>query len=129
MKRTLLLAALSFAALVTPAAMTQASGKPGTAAPARIAIDRAFLIGRWTDDGDCAHAVRLLADGAFVTHEGARGHWRLQGSRLTLSGRSTMVLRLVPLDRDTIRVINPDGSSGRATRCPGEGGAAPSDLA
>ena len=130
MNRAILFAALLSAALAPPAAMAQArGGKPGTAVPSGIAIDRAFLLGRWTDDGDCAHAVRFLADGAFVTHEGARGLWRLQGSRLTLSGSSTLILRLVPLDRDTIQVINPDGSLGLSTRCPGEGGAVPADVA
>lgn len=92
------------------------------------AIDRGYVIGRWTDNGDCADAVAIRPDGVFRASNGNEGLWHLADDRLTLQGESTLTLRIVPVDRDTMDVINPDDSRGRSTRCPGgedDGGDAP----
>jgi|GEM_PF-2931655 len=78
----------------------------------------AFLIGGWTDDGDCDNAGEFDADGRFSTAAGEQGLWILDGDRLTMTfNGETRMLRIVPIDRDTMNVVNPDGSLGRSTRC------------
>lgn len=94
-----------------PAGATQA-GSMGN-----VALDRAYVMGRWTDDGDCANAVDFTADGRFLAANGAQGLWNLAGDRLTLTGGSTTTLQIVPIDQNTMNVVNPDGSLGRSTRC------------
>jgi hypothetical protein len=97
--------------------VSQAAQAAPAAASPHIRVDRAYLVGAWTDDGDCADAVRFIADGRFVLADGARGNWTLSGDRLTMSGRKVVAVRIVPIDRDTIRVVNADGSLGSSTRC------------
>ena len=111
--RILAAAALIAAPTAAAATATAAVAQAGAA----IAVDRDFLIGRWTDNGDCSVAVTFAGDGRFITHDGRAGLWHLEGDRLTMTGQSTLVLRIVPIDRDTINVINPDGTLGRSTRC------------
>lgn len=94
-----------------PAGATQA-GSMGNVVP-----DRAYVLGRWTDDGDCDNAVDFTADGRFLAANGSQGLWNLAGDRLTLTGASTTTLQLVPIDQNTMNVVNPDGSLGRSTRC------------
>jgi hypothetical protein len=84
-------------------------------------LDRDYIIGRWTDDGDCSNsgqAAEFGADGSFAAANGGGGLWHLDGDRLTMTGPAgTNTLRIVPVDQDTMTVINPDGSLGRSTRC------------
>lgn len=94
------------ASSATPAA---SSGAP--------TLDRAYVVGRWTDNGDCGVAAEFAADGRFFANNGAQGLWNLQGDRLTMTGSSTLTLQIVPIDQDTMNVVNPDGSLGRSTRC------------
>lgn len=82
-----------------------------------IALDRAFLTGRWTDTDDCSVAVEFLGDGRFVAANGAEGLWHLSGDRLTLQGDRTVTMQLDPIDRNVMNVVNSDGSLGRSTRC------------
>ncbi|MEA3045203.1 MAG: hypothetical protein QOH47_3041 [Sphingomonadales bacterium] len=105
-----------------------AGGKPaegGAAVPAASAgpgqLDRDFLVGRWTDDGDCSAggdtAIEFTRDGRFIAANGGTGLWNLDGDELTMSGSQTATIRLVVIDRDTMTVVNSDGSLGRSTRC------------
>jgi len=89
------------------------------AADSAIAIDRLFIIGIWTDDGDCDSStlIEFRSDGAFHLPDGVTGRWKLDGDALILTGVSTVTVRIVPIDRDTITVVNEDGSLGRSTRC------------
>lgn len=91
----------------------------GEAALAQATADRSFMVGRWTDSGDCADAVAFNRDGRFLTSEGTGGLWHLSGDRLTLTGNSTLLMRIVPIDRNTVRVTNADGSPGQSSRCTG----------
>jgi len=93
-----------------PAGATQASAGGTT-------LDRAYIAGLWTDTGDCTAAVEFNIDGRFVANNGNEGLWNLQGDRLTMTGASTTTLQIVPIDHDTMNVVNPDGSLGRSTRC------------
>jgi hypothetical protein len=83
------------------------------------AVDRAFLIGRWTDARDCDAAGEFAADGHFTNAAGTSATWTLDGDRLTVTfaGASPRTLRVSALDQNTLNVVNPDGSIGRSTRC------------
>jgi hypothetical protein len=108
----------------SPAGTAAASGgkDPAGAVPASttgaVTLDRAYISGRWTDDGDCAAAAEFNIDGTFATADGGGGLWNLEGDRLTMSGAGgTNTLRIVPIDQNTMNVVNADGSLGRSTRC------------
>ena len=87
------------------------------AAAGGAALDRNYIVGRWTDNGDCSVAVEFGMDGRFTANTGAGGLWNLDGDRLTMSGSETLTLQIVPIDQNTMNVVNPDGSLGRSTRC------------
>jgi len=87
------------------------------AAAGGAALDRNYIVGRWTDNGDCSVAVEFGMDGRFTANTGAGGLWNLDGDRLTMSGNQTATIRIVPIDQDTMTVVNSDGSLGRSTRC------------
>lgn len=80
-------------------------------------LDRAYVAGRWSDKGDCSDVVEFTSDGRFVTADGRGGLWNLQGDQLTMSGNGTITMRIVPIDQNTMNVVNNDGSLGRSTRC------------
>lgn len=94
-----------------------AGGAPPAATPATPTLDRAFLVGRWTDTGDCSNSTEFSDNGEFRTSAGASGQWSLAGDRLTLSGAQTFTAQVVVVDQRTISIVNPDGSTGRSTRC------------
>ena len=82
-------------------------------------VDRAFLIGRWTDARDCHEAGQFTADGRYTNTAGQVAAWTLQGDQLTLTfdGAAPRTLRVSAADQNTLNVINPDGTAGRSTRC------------
>lgn len=116
-------AALLLALAAAPAALAaQVEGEPADDAAA-AALGRDYLIGAWTDSEDCAAAVAFDDDGTFVTPEGGEGMWEFDGARLILAGAGGIrSLRIVPVDADTMEVINEDGSRGRSIRCAAETG-------
>lgn len=100
--------------LAGPAGFAQNAG-PGTA---RIAVSRDFLIGSWTDGGDCSVTVAFVGDGTFATADGDQGVWSLSGDALTLTGAAgTRVVTIIPIDRDTMEVVGENGAHDRTTRC------------
>jgi hypothetical protein len=82
-------------------------------------VDRAFLIGRWTDARDCREAGQFTADGHYTNTAGQSAAWTLEGDQLTLTfeGAAPRTLRVSAPDQNTLSVVNPDGSTGRSTRC------------
>src|SRR5690242_15906171 len=73
-------------------------------------VDRNFLIGTWSDSGDCSTTVAFTADGGYATADGAEGQWALAGDQLTLSGEAgATTLTIIPIDRNTMEVIGEDG--------------------
>jgi hypothetical protein len=82
-------------------------------------VDRAFLIGRWTDARDCREAGQFTADGRYTNTAGQNAAWTLEGDQLTLTfeGAAPRSLRVSAADQNTLNVVNPDGSTGRSTRC------------
>ena len=83
------------------------------------ALDRAFLIGRWTDSRDCDEAGEFAADGRYTNAAGVGAAWALAGDRLTVTfaGAAPRTLQVSALDQNSLNVVNPDGSIGRSTRC------------
>lgn len=82
-------------------------------------VDRAFLIGRWTDSGDCREAGQFQADGQYTNAAGTVAGWALEGDRLimTFAGAAPRALQVSALDQNTLNVVNPDGSRARSMRC------------
>jgi hypothetical protein len=82
-------------------------------------VDRAYLIGRWTDARDCSESGQFTADGRYTNTAGQTAAWTLEGDQLTLTfdGTAPRALRVSAADQNTLNVINPDGSTGRSTRC------------
>jgi hypothetical protein len=117
--RTASAAVLIAFAVSGPAAYAQLGH--GSTAGARQAVDREFLIGAWSDQGDCSTTVAFTADGGYATADGAEGQWSLAGDTLTLSGEAGATrLTIIPIDHDTMEVIGEDGSHDRSTRCAGD---------
>ena len=90
---------------------TASAGAPG-------AVTRDFLIGRWTDNGDCNNTITFSADGTFTVPGGGSGLWVLDGETLTFQGGAgNRSARIQAPDANTIMLIHPDNSVGRSTRC------------
>jgi hypothetical protein len=111
-------------AAVSPQASPQASSQANphagsSAAPAASGFDpRQAIVGRWGDNGDCAHPLTIKADGSF-TASGHAGHWRLEANHLTLSGAGGRIAGdLAWPDRDHMNVIHRNGAVGHSQRCP-----------
>lgn len=118
--RTLCVASLLAFAVSGPAAHAQFTQSDETATP-RVSVNRDFLIGTWSSDGDCGTAVAFTADGGYATADGRQGEWSLLGDRLTLSGEAGATnLTIIPIDRNTMEVVGEDGSHDRSTRCAGD---------
>ena len=109
---------LALAAMPAAAAPAQPGKTGAESAPLAdaVSLSRQFMIGTWTDDGDCDHAVEFLGDGRYFAG-GSGGIWQLDGHELTLTSDNILVIQVVPLDEDTIGVIGADGSVGESTRC------------
>lgn len=87
------------------------------AAVQSVAVTPVFLIGRWTDDGDCSNTVEFLGDGQFATSDGARGRWWLSNGRLTFQGDQTISARIHATSPSHIVLTHDDGTIGESTRC------------
>lgn len=105
-------------AVTGPAAYAQPGDGAGAA---HVAVDRNFIVGSWSDAGDCATTIAFTADGVFASADGTGGQWTLTGDTLTLTGEGgARTLTIVPIDRNTMEVIGEDGSHDRSTRCAGD---------
>jgi hypothetical protein len=103
-----------------------ADAKPADAAPANSAtaapagdsttLDRAYLVGRWTDDGDCSAVTEFRADGSFLYPWGDTGQWTLAGDQLTLAG-NTGAFTIRVIDANTLERTSAGGTPHRSTRC------------
>jgi hypothetical protein len=96
--------------------LSPAAAQPPAASSIPFTAD--FLLGRWTDNGNCREWVDFNRDGRFVTFSGAAGQWSVAGDRLTFQGQSTITARVSIVGRDEIRLTHNDGSVGASTRCP-----------
>jgi hypothetical protein len=100
-----------------PQAAQVGEGGPRATAASPSSEIRALLIGRWTDNGDCAAATEFRADGTFTSPVGA-GRWTLESEYLTLSGAGPDAeVAVQVIDRREMDTISPMGRIGRWTRC------------
>ena len=91
---------------------------PGPApAPPPMTVDAAYIVGRWHGDNDADCGSSFNSDGSWTERGGGNGTWSLSGDRLTLTGVTTLVLQVVPVDANTMTLVQPDGSLVRAIRC------------
>lgn len=110
---------LAAALLAAPASAQPASGNDPRLVPAPgIKVDSEFIRGLWSDKEDCRERIDFRADGQFVNDDGSHGTWRIDGDNLTLTGTSSVTVRIVPQSRDEITVVNPDSTLGWSRRCP-----------
>ena len=99
-----------------PAEAAVGAGNSATAASPSGEI-RALLIGRWTDDGNCAAATEFRADGTFDSMVG-NGRWTLENEYLTLAGAGPDAeVAIQEIDRTEMATVSPTGRIGRWTRC------------
>jgi len=104
------------AAANSPAQAQQPVQTEQPAQPSAPTLDSTYLLGRWTSNGDnCSSSFN--SDGTFTSANGGRGYWSLAGDRLALTGTSTLVLQVVPVDMNNMTLVQADGSLIRATRC------------
>ena len=83
-----------------------------------VIIDRAYLLGRWTDTGNCDNATDFSPDGRFRAFDGTIGMWNVAADRLTVTtAQRTVTMQIVPVDQNRLTVVNADGSLGQSTRC------------
>jgi hypothetical protein len=85
--------------------------------PGTIAVDASYLVGRWRGDNDNDCGSSFNSDGSWSERNGGVGSWSLSGDRLTLAANSTIVMQVVPVDANTMTLVQPDGSLVRANRC------------
>jgi hypothetical protein len=91
---------------------------PRTGGTPAVAITPTRLLGRWGDNGDCGKLVIFRGDGTFRSYNGGEGSWRLAGGRLTMTGgNGSFVLIVQLIDRNRLRITNPNGSTGISQRC------------
>ena len=99
------------------AAAENAQQADNAAAPAQSdSLDRNYLVGRWSETGDCADATEFRADGTFVFPWGDTGTWQLDGDRLTLS-TNTDAMRLTRISQDQVDAVSAGGSIHHHRRC------------
>ena len=99
------------------AAAENAQTADNASAPAPSgALDRNYMVGRWSETGDCADATEFRADGTFVFPWGDTGTWQLDGDRLTLS-TNTDAMRLTRISQDQVDAVSPGGSTHHHRRC------------
>jgi hypothetical protein len=81
------------------------------------ALDRAFIVGRWSDRGDCTDWVEFANDGSFSSWDNVTGIWNLRDDRLTVTGARSISFRVTVVDQNTLSATNQNGETGRSTRC------------
>lgn len=106
-----------------PAASAAAATDPGKNGAAAVAtadtgVNNRWLVGRWTDNGDCKGAIELLDGGVFRNDDGSQGQWALDDNRLVLSANGNQIAMIVErTNSDVMTLTYNDGSIGRSTRC------------
>lgn len=85
-------------------------------------LSSAFLVGQWTDNGDCNNVIQFRGDGRFVLSNGQMGKWSLKGDQLSFSSASTVTSKIEVVNADEVKLTHKDGSTGGSTRCPSKTG-------
>lgn len=80
-------------------------------------LSRAYVVGRWSDRGDCTDWAEFHNDGSFTTWNGGSGIWNLRDDRLTVTGARSLSFQVRVIDQNVMSETNEDGEVGRSTRC------------
>jgi len=96
-----------------PANATAAAAPP---AGGSATLTRDYIVGRWTNTGDCADAIEFRGDGSMAGPFGEDARWELRGDQLFMVGNPDP-LRIVVVDERTMTTTGPSGNQRRATRC------------
>lgn len=81
-------------------------------------VTREQLVGRWTDNRNCAQFVEFKEDGTFLSFTGGTGSWTLENSRVSMTGpNGTFVLILRGLSDGTMEATDANGAVFLETRC------------
>lgn len=96
-------------------AVPPAAGNTASTGPAPT---RDYVVGRWTDTGNCADAIDFQADGTLVGPGGGgqTERWELNGNQLAMVG-NPMPLTVAVVDQNTMDTTNTQGRTRRVTRC------------
>lgn len=79
-------------------------------------ITAAYLVGQWTDDGDCGSVILFQSDGKFNVASG-EGRWTLVGEELTFTSSTSQTVRVRGVGPGRVLLIRPDGSIAQSLRC------------
>lgn len=108
------------ASAAAPANAAEAAPPPAgnTVASTGPAPTRDYIVGRWTDTGNCADAIQFQADGTLLGPGGGGQpeRWELNGNQLAMVG-NPMTLTVAVVDQDTMDTTNTEGRIRRVTRC------------
>ena len=74
-----------------------------------------FVIGKWGNDGDCAMAIDLKADGAS---DGPFGNWTYSDGVIGFADAPEMKITVTMVDDKTMDSKNAQGGVHKMTRCP-----------
>lgn len=75
---------------------------------------REFVVGKWGNDGDCALAIDLKADG---TSDGPFGNWTYSDGVIAFTEAPEMKIT-VTVDGKNMNSVNAQGGKHQMTRCP-----------
>lgn len=85
------------------------------AAPAKgDAPTKAFMVGKWAEEGECDLAIDFKADGTMV---GPFDSWELKGNVLTMPP-NPQAITLTVVDDKTLESRNGDRPPAKLVRCP-----------
>jgi uncharacterized cupin superfamily protein len=99
------------------AAVENEAAAENAAAPATSnTLDRTFLVGRWSETGDCADATEFRADGSFVFPWGTGGTWQFEGDPPHAEHQHRLY---APhrISQDQLDAVSPGGSVHHNKRC------------
>ena len=126
MMRWPVLAALALAGCVPPGidrgnevAPANQAVAPRVPAPAQNTVPVSPLVGRWADSpAECANPVEIFSNGTVRASDGSRGHWRLEGDRLTFNlGNRSFAFTITSMARDRVFLIDANGERSESVRC------------
>ncbi len=104
------------AATEAPAATEAAPATTAAAAPAKgDKPTKEFVVGKWGNDGDCALAFDLKADG---TSDGPFGNWTYADGVIGFADAPEMKITVTVADDKTMNTMNAQGGKHQMTRCP-----------
>ena len=101
-------------------APAQPAGGANVAAPAgegaSASLSRDYIVGRWTETGDCADAIEFRADGSLIGPFGESARWELRGNELYMVDNPEPLVVTV-VDANTMETVHTGGRTRRPTRC------------